>query len=345
VPHAGTRRPPRRAQSRLALAVVLTTTIVISAALTTQPALADHCGGTLVPTGGNAAGDTATYTLNCDVPVEGLYTVTAVAANGEPIDGTVHDASQGFACVADTAPEAEEPEGAEAPEGEGVQASEPVPSTWDCAEGSADAGEPIEGLFTTEQSPCAASLTLRITIYEQVGSAMSPVTQTTLAISCPNGGSGGSYGSGGREGGGSGGATSHATRPTVSAVRVYPPTFKAAERGGGGGASIGARVSYKLSASARTTFTLERILRGVKHGRRCLATTGARHGQGSCTRDVKVAGDLAQYGSAGPNTLHFTGVLAGRKLAPGAYLFVVTARIGSGPAGSAVHSPQFHVVS
>lgn len=330
--NAETRRPPRHARNRLALAIALTTTIVAVAAWAAQPALADRCSGTLVPAGG----DTARYTLICDVPIEGHYTVTAVAANGGPMPGTMHGTSQGFACAASTPSNPDEPEDAESTVDEDPQASEPEPFTWDCSEGSAAAGEPIEGLFTAEQNPCAASLTLWIATYEQAGSSTSPLTQTALVIGCPNEGGGSGYGSGGREGVGSSGRSGYARTPTISAVRVYPSSFKAAKRGGG-------HVSYRLSASARITFTLERVLRGVKRGRRCLAAA-TRTQRGGCTRRVKVAGNLARYGSAGPNTLRFTGVLAGHRLAPGAYLFVMTARSGSGSASPAVHSPQFHVV-
>jgi hypothetical protein len=128
----------------------------------------------------------------------------------------------------------------------------------------------------------------------------------------------------------------------ITSLSIAPHTFRAALEGASiAGATVGARVGFKLSAEGHVTFTVKRVLAGVAHGRSCVAPAhGGTHGK-RCTRDVPVRGSFAHAGVAGANSLRFSGRVHGHALAPGSYLLIATY---SGDAGRASASAPFRIV-
>jgi hypothetical protein len=133
------------------------------------------------------------------------------------------------------------------------------------------------------------------------------------------------------------------SQPTIS-LSIAPYTFGAAHKGASiARAPVGARVGFKLSAAGHVTFTVERVLAGVVHGRSCVSPPRGKRGKRGkrCTRDLPVHGSFASAGAAGANSLRFTGRLHGHALAPGSYLLIATY---SGAAGRASASSPFRIV-
>ncbi len=161
--------------------------------------------------------------------------------------------------------------------------------------------------------------------------------ETVLSIDCQASSEGGKGGGEVGKGGGTGGP-----KPEIKNVRVAPARFRAAGHGGSIAAAVGTKVSYRLSIAASTKLVVEHVLAGVKKAKKCVAPSKERHGA-SCTRYVKV-GSLRYAGKAGANHFRFSGRLHSRRLAPGTYRFVLTARKGKGPSSAAVHSAKFHIV-
>jgi hypothetical protein len=130
-------------------------------------------------------------------------------------------------------------------------------------------------------------------------------------------------------------------RPSVS-LAVAPHAFRAASKGASiARAPVGARVSFTLSQAGGVTFTVERVLAGVKHGHSCVSPShGSTHGK-RCTRDVLLHGSFAHAGVAGANSLRFTGRVHGHALAPGSYLLIATY---NGAGGRASASAPFRIV-
>lgn len=319
----------------LAAAAAMAVTLLVCAT-SPRPAYAQsHCGGTLEPV--SAADDVVRYSFSCNVPVEDLYEVTAVAAGGEVVAGAVHDAGEGFEC-ASAARESTEPEDPNEPEEEG-ELDAVTPSGWSCVGGFAASGEAVDGLFTGQEDPCAISLTLRVTVYRQEGRSMLPVAQADLPAKCPaSSGAGAGYGATPGGGAGSAGkpeADKRAGGPVVSGVRV--------SRSKRDGASGGFDVSYRLSADARVTFALDRVLGGVMRAGHCVAWTRSGRARAGCTRDVRLRGEFATGGVAGTNRFHFAGRLRGRALATGAYVLLVSARSSAGRTSAVARSSRFHV--
>jgi hypothetical protein len=323
MPQLKSSRSKRPGRMSATLAMGLTCAILGMAAAAPQRAFAGHCSGTLTPVPGQQ--DTGKYTFSCDTAVEDMYTVTAVSASGNLMAGTLHDPGQGFECFATTA-EGTEPEEdedlTESPEAE----EEEVRSIWDCTEGAAAAHETIEGFFTAETNLCSAALTLQVTIYRQPGQAMRPVAQFGLPISCP-------------ASSGLGGQGVKPAPPVLRVLRISPSIFK----GGGSAGGSGTRVSYRLSKSARVTFSLERQLPGVKRGTRCRGAAHPPRGIPPCKRSVSIPGELVRHSMAGLNSFRFTGRFAGHMLAAGTYRFLAAARSSTGQASHSVRSAWFRV--
>lgn len=126
------------------------------------------------------------------------------------------------------------------------------------------------------------------------------------------------------------------TMRILSALRLSPkalvpaasgPSTRAAARHR---AKPGAVVNFKLVEPARVTFTVQRLVRGVRHGRRCVKAHG--HGGRRCTRVVRIRGSFAVNGNAGANRFRFTGRLRRHALARGSYRLVATPRETTGGA-------------
>lgn len=147
---------------------------------------------------------------------------------------------------------------------------------------------------------------------------------------------GGGPGDGGGGPGGGSGDSAGISRLALSAKRFRaagsgPSVTTAARRRR---APIGTTISYRDTAAATATFAVQRPTAGRKSGGRCVRPTRANRRRRRCTRWVTV-GRFTHADSAGPNSLRFTGRIAGRKLAPGSYRLSVSARVGGGRASTA----------
>ena len=173
---------------------------------------------------------------------------------------------------------------------------------------------------------------------------------SSLSLSVAVAGSGGTGGggSGGTGGGGSGGVagfhsrggTSSLLAVALSGLRVSPARFAAASSGPSATAVAsdantreseslkrkgGATVSFTLNQPATVLFKVAQRLRGrVGRGGHCAKQTSANRRARACTRTVTLVGAFRRTGAKGVNSFHFSGRLAARKLAPGAYLLLAT---------------------
>jgi hypothetical protein len=127
------------------------------------------------------------------------------------------------------------------------------------------------------------------------------------------------------------GAPPDRRRPRLTAFRVLPPTFEAADSGPSlvTLAAVGTRVRYRLSEPATTNMRIQRRRRGVRRRGRCVRAR-ARRGRKRCFRWVRVKGRLRHRGAPGLNAFGFTGRLRGKALKPGRYRFVAFARDDAG---------------
>jgi len=103
--------------------------------------------------------------------------------------------------------------------------------------------------------------------------------------------------------------------PVLGALTMKPRRFPAAAKG----ASIarrktGTTISYTDTQAATTTFTVARVLRGRRGGKRG-------------TRFVQVPGSFSHVDSVGANEFHFTGRVDRRKLPPGKYQLSATPEV------------------
>jgi virginiamycin B lyase len=101
-------------------------------------------------------------------------------------------------------------------------------------------------------------------------------------------------------------ATLGPRRPVLSRLRLHPSRFPAAHRRR---QTTGTTISYRDTARATTTFTIERCL------------TPRRHRPKRCA----ILGTFTHADRPGVNRLHFSGHAAGKPLAPGKYTLVVVA--------------------
>jgi uncharacterized repeat protein (TIGR01451 family) len=132
-------------------------------------------------------------------------------------------------------------------------------------------------------------------------------------------------GDGGRGGGGGGGGGSGEVALKLSGLAASPAAFHAAPRGATVSRQTGTAISYRLSKAAPMTFWVERATLGRRVGARCVAGRPAP-GKPRCVRFVLLSAHFKGPGAAGSNHLHFSGRLAGRALAPGAYRLRAVAR-------------------
>ena len=107
--------------------------------------------------------------------------------------------------------------------------------------------------------------------------------------------------------------------PTVFAAFPSGPSVRGAR-------TRGTRVTYRLSETATTTFRVQRVLAGRRVGGRCVRPTRANRDRPRCKRYRTLRGRFGHAGAAGLNRFRFSGRLAGRKLRPGSYRLVATAK-------------------
>jgi len=108
-------------------------------------------------------------------------------------------------------------------------------------------------------------------------------------------------------------------------------------------APIGTTFSFMLNEQATMTFSFAQRLTGRKIGHRCVARTKKNGHRKACKRTV-TAGTLSFTGHSGTNKVVFQGrVSHSKKLKPGGYTLIITARNSAG-ARSAPKSLSFTIV-
>jgi hypothetical protein len=129
--------------------------------------------------------------------------------------------------------------------------------------------------------------------------------------------------------------------PVISALTLAPSSFRAASTGPAvsmpsqGKPKRGTNVRYSVSLAGSTRFTVLRLAPGRRVGGRCVRPTKLNANAKRCTRHVALGG-FGQPSLAGKNRLHFSGRLAGNKLAPGTYLLRAVPKNVEGRIGKAL---------
>jgi DNA-binding beta-propeller fold protein YncE len=140
------------------------------------------------------------------------------------------------------------------------------------------------------------------------------------------------------------------TAPRLTRYKLSRAKFAAAAKGRSVAAAkrprikVGTTVRYTLSEVATVTFTVERRSAGRKVKGRCVAARKRNRGRPSCKRYVAVRGSFRSKAARGANRLGFTGRLRARKLPPGSYRLVATARDAAG-SKSAARRVRFTIVA
>ncbi|MGE4425209.1 MAG: hypothetical protein AB7G37_02010 [Solirubrobacteraceae bacterium] len=166
-----------------------------------------------------------------------------------------------------------------------------------------------------------------------VGLETANAVARVTGVTPPSAGGGG----GGGAGGGGGGAGNpvpavDATAPRITRVSLSRRTFRAGRRlapARRGRRGVGTRVRLTLSEDARLRVTVERITVGRRRGEACVRSTRARRRARRCARYARV-GTLSRRGTAGVDTVRFTGRLKGRALRAGRYRLRIVATDAAG---------------
>jgi hypothetical protein len=123
------------------------------------------------------------------------------------------------------------------------------------------------------------------------------------------------------------------TPASFSRFKVKPTSFVAL----GSGPSLigrtrGAKISYRLSEAATTTFTVQRVLQGRRIRGRCRAATKRNKAlsRRRCKRIKKVRGSFSHKGNAGSNSIRFSGRVGGKRLKVGSYRLLAASVDGVG---------------
>ena len=132
-------------------------------------------------------------------------------------------------------------------------------------------------------------------------------------------GAAGARGAGG--GGGGGGARTLAPVTTlrrITGVTLTRTAFRTYGR------KKGTTLGVRLSAASSVVLTVTKPATGRRSKGKCVKPTGKLLGKPRCTRQVPLAGKVTKAGTAGLNTIAFSGKLRGKALSPGPYTFVIT---------------------
>jgi hypothetical protein len=109
------------------------------------------------------------------------------------------------------------------------------------------------------------------------------------------------------------------TKPRLNGLSLSKKAFKKSSK-----------LTYGLSERATVTVRVERIKKGRKVGGKCRKQTAANLGRKACKRFVKLPGRIRKTTPAGIGKLTLKSRIGGRKLAPGRYRLVATAKDGAG---------------
>jgi len=120
---------------------------------------------------------------------------------------------------------------------------------------------------------------------------------------------------------------------TISGLMISPSAFVAAPKGAtiakASKKKYGAKISWRDSQAATTTFTVLRPISGRKQGKSCRKPSKHnKHGK-RCKLLAKL-GSFAHVDIAGSNSLHFSGRIAGKKLARSSYVLQALPRNAAG---------------
>jgi hypothetical protein len=122
-----------------------------------------------------------------------------------------------------------------------------------------------------------------------------------------------------------GGAACDNTPASFSLLKFKPPSFRAL----GSGPSIfgrtsGTTISYRLSETATTTFTVQRVRTGRRIRGRCRSATRRNKllSHRKCKLYKRVRGSFTHTGNAGANSIRFSGRVGGKRLKVGSYRLV-----------------------
>jgi hypothetical protein len=122
-----------------------------------------------------------------------------------------------------------------------------------------------------------------------------------------------------------GGAACDNTSPVISQLRFKPSSFRALGSGPSLlGRTSGTKLSYRLSEPATTTFTVQRVLKGRRIRGRCRRATRRNKllSRRKCKLYKGVRGSFTHTGTAGANSIRFTGRVGGKRLKVGSYRLV-----------------------
>jgi hypothetical protein len=128
------------------------------------------------------------------------------------------------------------------------------------------------------------------------------------------------------------------TAPVLSVLKVSPKAFRVTRSSAH--TKVGATISYTASEPVTATFTVDRALRGVKHGHRCVKLRPGRARGTRCTRFAPRHGSFSNVDAAGgPHRFRYSGRLQGKPLRPGTYRLDATAKDAPGNMGNVVRTP------
>jgi len=133
-------------------------------------------------------------------------------------------------------------------------------------------------------------------------------------------------------------------RPVLSALSLTPAAFRAASSGPTVSAVGGTKVTYRLSEAATVKFSVERAVPGERQGRRCVKPSASLPATAKrCTRYL-AKGSFSDRGSAGANSLRFSGRLGAKALAPGRYRLSAEARDAAGTRSAKPATAAFRIL-
>jgi hypothetical protein len=122
-----------------------------------------------------------------------------------------------------------------------------------------------------------------------------------------------------------GGAACDNTPAIFSRLKLNPSSFRALGSGPSlVGRTSGTTLSYRLSETATTTFTVQRVRKGRRIRGRCRRATRRNKllSRRKCKLYKGVRGSFTHTGNAGANSIRFTGRVGGKRLKVGSYRLV-----------------------
>ena len=207
-------------------------------------------------------------------------------------------------------------------------ATDPAPAdqagnfTWTIDWGDGTAPSSVTGTSPASGSHTYAgpgTYTVSVSARDDDSATGAPAT-TSITVAAPP--AGGSTGDSGGTGGGTGGTDQPggtlSADPELTTLVVGPRAFTPLSSGPPLVATGGVRVSFVAEVAETVVFTVVRRSAGRRVARRCVKPTRKNRVKPRCTRRITV-GSFTAAVPAGPRTLHFSGRLAGHRLAPGTY--------------------------